>query len=60
MERRGIMWRGKGSRQRSVSQGMNNPVVFKEEKKTISKKYFMWENFKQSKVEFFNSQMEFE
>ena len=29
-------------------------------KKTISKKYFMWENFKQSKVEFFNSQMEFE
>lgn len=54
------MWRGKGSRQRSVSRGMNNPVVFKEEKKSMSKKYLMWENFKQSKVEFFNSQLEFE
>ena len=54
------MWRGKGSRHRSVYRGMNNPVVFKEEKKSMSKKYLMWENFKQSKVEFFNSQLEFE
>lgn len=60
MERPGIMWKGKGSRQRSVSRGMNNPVVFKEEKKSMSKNCLTWENFKQSKVEFSNSQLEFE
>lgn len=37
MERPGIMWKGKGSRQRSVSRGMNNPVEFKEEKKIYVK-----------------------